>query len=48
MAKNTYGTGLALMINIGKIPVLLQHGLMTNLWWYIDGEVDYPQRVDID
>ena len=41
MAKNTYGTGLALMMNIGKSPVLSDHGLTTDLGWHVENEVDY-------
>lgn len=41
MAKNTYGTGLALMMNIGKTPMLSTHGLTTNLAWHVDGRTDY-------
>lgn len=41
MAKNTYGTALALMMNIGKEPKLSTHGLTTNLAWHVNGVVDY-------
>lgn len=41
MAKNTYGTALALMMNIGEKAVLSKHGLTTNLGWYINGKVEY-------
>ena len=41
MAKNTYGTALALMMNIGEKAVLSKYGLTTNLGWYIDGKVEY-------
>ncbi|TVQ39158.1 MAG: glycerol kinase [Spirochaetaceae bacterium] len=41
MVKNTYGTGLALMMNIGAEPKLSTHGLTTNLGWHVDGQVDY-------
>ena len=41
MAKNTYGTALALMMNIGQEPKLSKHGLTTNLGWHVGGEVDY-------
>lgn len=41
MAKNTYGTALALMMNIGEKAVLSRHGLTTDLGWYVDGKVEY-------
>lgn len=41
MAKNTYGTALALMMNIGEKAVLSKYGLTTNLGWLIDGKVEY-------
>jgi glycerol kinase len=41
MAKNTYGTALALMMNIGETPKLSQNGLTTNLGWHIDGKTEY-------
>ena len=40
-AKNTYGTGIALMMNIGREPLLSNHGLTTNLAWHVHGAVDY-------
>ncbi len=41
MAKNTYGTALALMMNIGATPKLSQNGLTTNLCWHIGGKTEY-------
>lgn len=41
MAKNTYGTGLALMMNIGEKAVLSDNGLTTVLGWHIDGKTEY-------
>lgn len=41
MAKNTYGTALALMMNIGEQFVPSRCGLTTDLAWYIDGKVEY-------
>jgi len=41
MAKNTYGTGLALMMNIGREALLSKHGLTTDLAWRIGDEVEY-------
>jgi glycerol kinase len=41
MAKNTYGTALALMMNIGEKPVPSEHGLTTDLAWKIKDKVEY-------
>lgn len=41
MAKNTYGTALALMMNIGEDFILSQHGLTTDLAWGIEGKIEY-------
>lgn len=41
MAKNSYGTALALMMNIGEKPVLSKNGLTTDLGWYINGKAEY-------
>lgn len=41
MAKNTYGTSLALMMNIGADPIQSKNGLTTDLGWYIGGKVEY-------
>lgn len=40
-AKNTYGTGCFLVMNIGDEPVASQHGLLTTVGWQIDGKVTY-------
>jgi len=41
MAKNTYGTALALMMNIGAQPTASKNGLTTDLAWNIGGQVEY-------
>jgi glycerol kinase len=41
MAKNTYGTALALMMNIGEEFVLSDYGLTTDLLWRIGGRTEY-------
>ena len=41
MAKNTYGTALALMMNIGNKPIASKNGLTTDLAWVIDGKASY-------
>ena len=41
MAKNTYGTSLALMMNIGEKPVKSKNGLTTDLAWVINNKAVY-------
>ena len=41
MAKNTYGTALALMMNIGEEFVLSNYGLTTDLLWRIGERTEY-------
>jgi len=41
MAKNTYGTALALMMNIGGTFAPSKNGLTTDLLWKVGGEVAY-------
>ncbi|MFW6137613.1 MAG: glycerol kinase GlpK [Spirochaetota bacterium] len=41
MAKNTYGTALALMMNVGHKPVRSNNGLTTDLAWMVGGKVEY-------
>ncbi|MEN3184350.1 MAG: glycerol kinase GlpK [Atribacterota bacterium] len=41
MAKNTYGTALALMMNIGEQFILSRNGLTTDLAWGINGKIEY-------
>lgn len=41
MMKATYGTGSSIMMNIGKAPVLSNHGVVTSLAWSKDGQVNY-------
>ena len=41
MAKNTYGTGCFLLLNIGKTPVASKNKLLTTVAWKIGEEVEY-------
>jgi glycerol kinase len=41
MVKSTYGTGCFLLMNIGEVPRLSQHNLLTTVAWQIDGKVCY-------
>lgn len=40
-AKNTYGTGAFLLMNIGEEMILSTHGLLTTIAWGIDNKVTY-------
>ena len=40
-AKNTYGTGCFLLMNIGEKPIFSENGLVTTIAWGIDGKVNY-------
>ena len=41
MAKNTYGTGCFLLLNIGEKPVLSTNRLLTTVGWQIGGKTVY-------
>ncbi|WP_413532136.1 glycerol kinase GlpK [Empedobacter brevis] len=41
MAKNTYGTGCFLLMNIGDKPVFSKNNLLTTVAWKIDGKTTY-------
>ena len=41
MAKNTYGTALALMMNIGEKVLFSKNGLTTDIAWVINNNVEY-------
>ena len=41
MTKNSYGTAMALMMNIGETPSLSKNGLTTDLAWKIGDKVEY-------
>jgi glycerol kinase len=40
-AKNTYGTGTFMLMNIGKEKKLSSNGLVTTIAWGLDGDVEY-------
>ena len=40
-AKNTYGTGCFLLMNIGDKPVPSQHKLLTTVGWQVGGQTTY-------
>lgn len=40
-AKNTYGTGCFLLLNIGDQPKLSQHRLLTTVGWRVGGKTTY-------
>ncbi len=41
MAKNTYGTGCFMLMNIGNQPILSKNNLVTTVAWKIGDEVTY-------
>ncbi len=41
MAKNTYGTGCFMLMNVGSEPLLSQNGLLTTVAWSLDGRRTY-------
>ena len=41
MAKNSYGTALALFMNTGEHPIFSKNGLTTDLAWHINGVTEY-------
>ena len=40
-AKNTYGTGCFMLMNIGEETVKSSNGLLTTIAWGLDGKVEY-------
>jgi glycerol kinase len=40
-AKNTYGTGCFMLMNIGDKPIYPNNGLLTTVAWGLDGKVEY-------
>ncbi|HET6406898.1 MAG TPA: glycerol kinase GlpK [Chthoniobacteraceae bacterium] len=41
LAKNTYGTGCFMLMNIGTEPQISQHKLLTTVAWQIGGRTEY-------
>lgn len=41
LAKNTYGTGCFMLMNIGSQPQLSRHQLITTVAWQLGGKTDY-------
>ena len=41
MAKNTYGTGCFMLMNVGEKPIYPNNGLLTTIAWGVDGKVEY-------
>ena len=40
-AKNTYGTGCFMLMNVGEKPVFSENGLLTTIAWGLHGKVTY-------
>ena len=41
MAKNTYGTGCFVLMNIGDQPAISRNGLLTTIGWSLNGKATY-------
>jgi glycerol kinase len=41
LAKNTYGTGCFMLMNIGSEPQISRHKLLTTVAWQVGGQTDY-------
>ncbi len=41
LAKNTYGTGCFMLMNIGAEPQLSKHQLLTTVAWQVGGQMEY-------
>ncbi len=41
LAKNTYGTGCFLLMNVGRQPVRSKHRLLSTVGWRIEGRTEY-------
>ena len=41
LAKNTYGTGCFMLMNIGTEPRISRHKLLTTVAWKVDGQTDF-------
>jgi glycerol kinase len=41
MAKNTYGTGCFMLMNIGRRPAASRHQLLTTVAWKTEAQLDY-------
>lgn len=47
MAKNTYGTGCFMLMNLGPRPVASRHQLLTTVAWKTDTRTDYAMEGSI-
>ncbi len=48
MVKATYGTGSSVMMNVGKMPVYSNKGLVTSIAWGIHGKINYVLEGNIN
>jgi len=44
LAKNTYGTGCFMLMNVGETPVPSKHQLLSTVAWRIDGRTEYAME----
>ena len=48
MAKNTYGTGCFMLMNIGQTPKLSEHKLLTTIAWQRKSTLPRPENLSFD
>ncbi len=48
MAKNTYGTGCFMLMNIGQTPKLSEHQLLTTIAWQRKSTLPRPENLSFD
>ncbi len=48
MAKNTYGTGCFMLMNIGQTPKLSEHKLLTTIAWQRKSTLTRPENLSFD
>ncbi len=41
LAKNTYGTGCFMLMNLGTVPILSKHKLVTTVAWKLGGQTEF-------
>jgi len=48
MIKSTYGTGSSVMMNIGDLAAISNHGVVTSIAWGMDGRISYVLEGNIN
>jgi glycerol kinase len=47
MAKNTYGTGCFMLMNVGPKPAASRHRLLSTVAWRLDGRTEYALEASV-